>query len=256
MAQPHPVEVLLRPPVELYTSGVCLAAAVLCLFAPWSLALSPLLGLAAALGFLAFGTLRFCDAWAIIRYQRNIRRIPRYVMASRDIPVSQQRLFLGRGFRWDQRHTHRLMQTYRPEFRHHVEPTSLYRMARRLEEQLEDAPFPLSLLPRATSWDHALNPVRPLPPVGGLPRLHGIEPREIDVSLPLGERVGHTLVLGTTRVGKTRLAELFITQDIRRKTQGDHEVVIVFDPKGDADLLKRVYVEAKRAGREGEFYVF
>ena len=29
-------------------------------------------------------------------------------------------------------------------------------------------------------------------------------------SLPLGERVGHTLVLGTTRVGKNRLAELFM----------------------------------------------
>jgi hypothetical protein len=48
-------------------------------------------------------------------------------------------------------------------------------------------------------------------------------------------------VLGTTRVGKTRLAELFITQDIRRQnTAGEHEVVIVFDPKGDADLLKRM----------------
>ena len=33
-------------------------------------------------------------------------------------------------------------------------------------------------------------------------------------------------------------------------------MVIVIDPKGDADLLNRVYVEAKRAGREGEFYVF
>jgi len=63
-------------------------------------------------------------------------------------------------------------------------------------------------------------------------------------------------VLGTTRVGKTRLAELCITQDIRRKINGEHEVVIVFDPKGDADLLKRMYVETKRAGREGEFYVF
>lgn len=89
-----------------------------------------------------------------------------------------------------------------------------------------------------------------------MPRLHGIEPHETDVTLPLGERVGHTLVLGTTRVGKTRLAELFITQDIRRKIHGEHEVVIVFDPKGDADLLKRMYVEARRAGREGEMYVF
>ena len=52
-------------------------------------------------------------------------------------------------------------------------------------------------------------------------------------------------------VGKTRLAELLITQDIRR---GD--VVIVFDPKGDADLLRRVYAEAKRAGRAQDFYLF
>jgi len=214
------------------------------------------LGLVGAVAFLSFGTIRFLDAWTILRYRRNIRRMPRYVMASRNVPVSQQRLFIGRGFRWDQRHTHRLMQTYRPEFRHYVEPPPVYRLARRLEERLEFAPFPLSWLARATAWDSPLNPVRPLPPVGGLPRLHGIEPHEIDVSLPLGERVGHTLVLGTTRVGKTRLAELFITQDIRRKTHGEHEVVIVFDPKGDADLLKRVYVEARHAGREGEFYVF
>ena len=44
---------------------------------------------------------------------------------------------------------------------------------------------------------------------------------------------GHSLVLGTTRVGKTRLAELFVTQDIRRRNAaGEHEVVIVIDPKG------------------------
>ena len=256
MAQSQAVEVLLRPAVELYTVAVCAGAAILCLVAPWSLALSPLLGLGSALAFLTFGALRFHDAWAILRYRRNIRRLPRYVMTSRDMPVSQQRLFVGRGFRWDQRHTHRLMQTYRPEFRRYVEPTVIYRAARRMEERLEFAPYPLSKLAKALAWDSPLNPARPLPPVGGMPRLHGIEPHEVDVTLPLAERVGHSLVLGTTRVGKTRLAELFITQDIRRKVNGQHEVVIVFDPKGDADLLKRMYVEAKRAGREGEFYVF
>ena len=66
--------------------------------------------------------------------------------------------------------------------------------------------------------------VAPLPPVGGKPALHAVEPQEQPVWMDLGERVGHTLVLGTTRVGKTRLAELLISQDIRR---GD--VVIVFD---------------------------
>src|SRR3546814_7405174 len=102
-----------------------------------------------------------------LRYRRNIRRLPRYLVTSRDVPVSQQRLFVGRGFRWEQRHTHRLMQTYRPEFRRYVEPTAIYRAARRLEERLEFAPFPVSTLARALAWDSPLNPARPLPPVGG-----------------------------------------------------------------------------------------
>ena len=257
MSGKQPVEVLLRPAVELYTVAACAGAAFLSLVAPWSLALSPSMGVGSALAFGAYGAIRYRDARVILRYRRNIRRLPRYVMTSKDVPVSQQRLFVGRGFLWEQKHTHRLMQTYRPEFRRYVEPTPAYRLARRLEERLEYAPFPLSRLSKLTGWDVPFNPVRPLPPVGGQPRLHGIEPEEMDVSLPLGERVGHSLVLGTTRVGKTRLAELFVTQDIRRvNAAGEHEVVIVIDPKGDADLLKRMYVEAKRAGREGEFYVF
>jgi len=257
MAQRYSIEVLLRPAVELYTVAVCAGAALVCLAAPWSLALSPLLGLGSALAFLGYGIIRLRDALVILRYRRNIRRLPRYVMTSREVPVSQQRLFIGKGFRWEQKHTHRLMQTYRPEFRRYVEPTATYRISRHLEERLEFAPFLVSKLAKVLAWDSPLNPARPLPPVGGMPRLHGIEPNEVDVFLPLPERVGHTLVLGTTRVGKTRLAELFITQDIRRRNAaGEHEVVIVFDPKGDADLLKRMYAEAKRAGRGGELYVF
>lgn len=205
MSGKQPVEVLLRPAVELYTVAACAGAAFLCLVAPWSLALSPAMGIGSALAFGAYGAIRYRDARIILRYRRNIRRLPRYVMTSKDVPVSQQRLFVGRGFLWEQKHTHRLMQTYRPEFRRYVEPTPAYRLTRRLEERLEFAPLPLSRLPKLTGWDAPFNPVRPLPPVGGLPRLHGIEPDEVDVSLPLGERVGHSLVLGTTRVTAVRL---------------------------------------------------
>ena len=261
MASTYTIESLLRPAVELYTVLVCVAAALLCVFAPWAFALTPLFGAVAATGFIALGFVRLRQAWVVLRYRRNIRRLPHYTMTSKDIPVSNERLFIGKGFRWTQKHTQRLMDTYLPKYAEYVEPTSIYRAARRLEERLEFAPFPLKMLSKVTTWNIALNPARPLPPVGGLPRLHGIEPHEGDISLPLGERVGHSLVLGTTRVGKTRLAELFITQDIRRtrrhRTQHlDREVVIVFDPKGDADLLKRMYIECKRAGRLDEFYVF
>lgn len=256
MTSTYTIESLLRPAVELYTVLVCVAAALLCVFAPRAFALTPLFGAVAATGFIALGFVRLRQAWVMLRYRRNIRRLPHYTMTSKDIPVSNERLFIGKGFRWTQKHTQRLMDTYLPKYAEYVEPTSIYRAARRLEERLEFAPFPLKLLSQITAWNIALNPARPLPPVGGLPRLHGIEPHEGDVSLPLGERVGHSLVLGTTRVGKTRLAELCITQDIRRAKHLDREVVIVFDPKGDADLLKRMYIECKRAGRLDEFYVF
>ena len=244
-------EVLLRPVVEVYSVVACLTCALLCFVAPWAVALSPKIGLSTAAVFLVFAGIRAHDAYNVIRYRRNIRRLPRYALTSRQIPVSKRSLFIGRGFKWEQRHTHRLMQTYRPQFRHFVEQPYLYQMARNIETRLEFAPKCFNWICRIISWDSAFNPVRPLPPVGGMPRLHGIEPLEQDVYLPLGERVGHTLVLGTTRVGKTRLAEVFVTQDIRRG-----EVCIFFDPKGDADLLIRMYIEAQRAGRANEFYVF
>jgi len=249
----HAMESKLRPAVELYTVAICIAAAVLCVYSPWAVALSPEIGLVAALAYALFGLIRLRQAWEVLRYRRNIRRLTRYELTSRQIPVSRKRLFMGRGFRWTRLHTQRLVEAQDPAVAHYVEQPTRYRLARGLERRLEHAPFPFSTLARATAWDSAFNPLRPLPPVGGSPLLHGVEPDETEVCLPLGERVGHTLVLGTTRVGKTRLAELYITQDIHRV---EHEVVIVFDPKGDADLLKRMYVEAKRAGREKEFYVF
>ncbi|NWL48742.1 conjugative coupling factor TraD, PFGI-1 class [Pseudomonas hunanensis] len=249
----HAMESLLRPAVELYTVGICAGAGALCLHSPWAVALSPEVGAGMALAYTAFGLKRLNEARIVLRYRRNIRRLPRYSLTSRQIPVSSKRLFMGRGFRWSRLHTQRLLEAQDPALARYVNQPAAYQWARHLEHLLEKAPPGLSLLPRMTAWDSPLNPVRPLPPVGGSPLLHGVEPNEQEASLPLGERVGHTLVLGTTRVGKTRLAEVYITQDIHRPSQ---EVVIVFDPKGDADLLKRIYVEARRAGREHEFYVF
>src|SRR3546814_8270606 len=89
MAQPHAVEVLLRPAVELHTVAVCTGAAILCLVAPWSLALNPLLGLGSALAFLTFGAIRLRDAWAILRYRRNIRRLPRYLVTRSEEHTSE-----------------------------------------------------------------------------------------------------------------------------------------------------------------------
>jgi conjugative coupling factor TraD (TOL family) len=245
-----PLEGLLRPPVEWWSAVTAGSAAAVLLIAPGALMVPKAFGygLAAALGALA--AKRTAEGWRVLRYQRNLKRVPRYRLAATDIPVSRRKLFLGKGFRWTPRHTQRLRDCQRPWARPYIEPGRLYQLARRWEMAFERRPSlrPITKLLSADAW---WNPVRPLPPVGGKAILHGIEPNEDDAYLPLHERVGHTLVLGTTRVGKTRLAELLIAQDIRR---GD--VVFVFDPKGDADLMRRVVAEARRAGRANALSLF
>lgn len=248
MSNRYVIEALLRPAVELNTAVVAGMAAYVCVQAPWAVALAPSVSYVTASGFAVLSVVRARQGMKILRYRRNLTRLPRYVMSAGQIPVSRQRLFLGRGFRWTQKHTQRLQDTLRPEVAKYLQPGWLYQIARWLEMRTEHSAPGLGKLLRT---DSPLNPVRPLPPVGGNPVLHGIEPNEQDVWLTLLERVGHTIVYGTTRVGKTRLAELLVTQDIRRG-----EVTIVFDPKGDADLMKRVWAEAHRAGRGDALYIF
>lgn len=244
------MEALLRPPVELWSTCTAFAAGTLAWLAPGALMMPPGIALATGMTFFGFGLWRGSQAWRVLRYQRHMRRLPLYQLRAEQIPVSHHKLFLGRGFRWTQQHTQRLRDTLKPDVQRYVQPGALYQWARQKEVAWETIPL-LTLLARGLRSRSRWNPLAPLPAVGGKPALHAVEPHEQSVWMDLGERVGHTLVLGTTRVGKTRLAELLITQDIRR---GD--VVIVFDPKGDADLLRRIYAEAKRAGRLEDFYLF
>ncbi|PHM35867.1 conjugal transfer protein TraG [Xenorhabdus mauleonii] len=248
MSRRYVVEALLRPAVELNTALVAAVAAFVCIRAPWAIALAPSVSYVIGGSFAALAIVRTWQGIQVLRYRRNLRRLPRYQMSTKHIPVSHRQLFLGRGFRWQQKHTQRLQDTRRPEVERFVQPSQVYQLARAVERTTEYRWPILSVLLRK---DSPFNPVRPLPPVGGNPAIHGIEPQEADVFMDLRERVGHTLVMGTTRVGKTRLAELLITQDIRRG-----EVVIVFDPKGDADLLRRIWAEAHRAGRGNELSIF
>ncbi|EBY2753775.1 conjugative coupling factor TraD, PFGI-1 class [Salmonella enterica subsp. enterica serovar Kottbus] len=248
MSDRYVMEALLRPAVELNTAVAAGCAAFVCVSAPWAVALSPTVSYVTAGGFAVLSSIRARQGLRILRYRRNLKRLPRYVMTSRQVPVSRHRLFLGKGFMWEQKHLQRLLETRRPEVQAFLQPSLPYRLARATERWSE---YRIPALSQLLRTDSRLNPVRPLPPTGGNPAIHGVGPEERDVTMDLGERVGHMLVLGTTRVGKTRLAELLITQDIRRGN-----ITIVFDPKGDADLLKRIWAEAHRAGREDELSVF
>ncbi|WP_239056354.1 helicase HerA domain-containing protein [Helicobacter apodemus] len=58
-------------------------------------------------------------------------------------------------------------------------------------------------------------------------------------------RPNHTFVFGSTGVGKTRLLEGIMEQDIRK-----NQSVVIIDPKGDIALFSKMVQIAKECGRE------
>ncbi|RLB02041.1 MAG: conjugal transfer protein TraG [Deltaproteobacteria bacterium] len=60
-------------------------------------------------------------------------------------------------------------------------------------------------------------------------------------------RKGHLFCFGSTRIGKTRLIELMIEQDIQKGYS-----VVFFDPKGDIDIFSKIVQVAYEEGREEE----
>ena len=248
----YQVESLLRPKVEIYSFILALTMAAFCLLFRYQLMMPPIIAVAASLSFVIYALWRIKTYFKLARYQSQLTRLKRYVMKRSNVPVSKRELFLGKGFRWEQRHTQRLRDTLLPDNSAYLNPKQSLALAKSVALSAERFKY--------TRWlsdllcaDTILNPLRPLPPVGGRGEIHGVGMFEGEkmITMPLSERVGHTLVLGTTRVGKTRLAEILITQDILR---GD--TVIVIDPKGDADLLKAVYAASKQAGREDDLTIF
>lgn len=232
----HPIEALLRPPVEWTTTLAALSAAAIALAARDALLMTAAVarGFAAMMALLAL--VRFAQGYRVVRYQRGLNRPRRYRLDSDALIEPGEDLFLGRGFRWTATHTQRLWDVTRAVNRRYLEPGARYRLARRL-----DAWWP--------ALGHRL--AEPLPPRSGLVALHGVGGPEGDapIHLPAAERQGHLFYVGTTGVGKTRAAELAIARDIH-----SGHPVIVMDPKGDSALFRRMAGEARKAGRAFHFF--
>lgn len=80
--------------------------------------------------------------------------------------------------------------------------------------------------------------------------LHGLS-REEGISADLGLLEGHTLIVGATGVGKTRLFDLMISQAIMRG-----EPVIIIDPKGDHGLADNARRVCEFLGQSDRFVYF
>ncbi|PIP39024.1 MAG: conjugal transfer protein TraG [Desulfobacterales bacterium CG23_combo_of_CG06-09_8_20_14_all_51_8] len=67
------------------------------------------------------------------------------------------------------------------------------------------------------------------------------------ISLPDADRKGHLFGFGSTRIGKTRLIELMMEQDIRKGYS-----LVFFDPKGDIDIFSKIVQIAYEENRQDE----
>lgn len=134
--------------------------------------------------------------------------------------------YLGRGFRWTQHHAEVARQI-------------MFRSPGEIQGPPSWLPSPLL---------KAIQPPNYVPlkeDAIGVSWIHGLSTEEEELTLPIEALSGHSLIVGTTRAGKTRLYELLSAQIVNAG-----KILIIIDPKGDKDWEKRVREECKRAGRK------
>lgn len=241
----YPLENLLREPTEQYSCLICGVLALAVVLNPHFFLMTKVVGFYTGFCLGVFSFYRGIQAWRLKRYHRRLIKMPYYALSTSQVPISKDWLFIGRGFRWFPHHTQRLHQIKQIKNESFLQKGPLYRAVRNYCQRYEKA-----RLTQLVNYPSRFNPFKPDPPVGGSPFLHGLGDNEQSIYIPQEVRVGHTLVVGTTRVGKTRLASILINQDIRN---GD--AVIVVDPKGDLDLVRDMYSACNVAGRLPNFRI-
>ena len=195
-------------------------------------------------GICAFMALKKAPAaWRLYQIQKNLggRELTFITLPELQKMISKRKtdMWLGYGFEWEQRHVQRMYeiskrdwaqqeQRYREPwlrefYRKHIQDMRVPGMvnAGKQGQQFRIRGPVNTFLPRYKEPEPAM----------GKAWIHGIEPHEKTIYQPLKHIEGHTLIIGTTGAGKTRLFDLLISQCILRD-----ETVIIVDPKGDKEL--------------------
>ncbi|WP_194725539.1 conjugative transfer system coupling protein TraD [Noviherbaspirillum malthae] len=187
-----------------------------------------------ALGSITLTYMRGREALELYRFRSSVSSLRVETLTSEEaVAISKRHLqektkffWMGRGFRWTQRHAE-------------IARNLMYRNP----EEIVGAPAWLPSFVKRRITPPNMVPLKE--DLIGVPWIHGIEPKEEELKLPIEALPGHTLIVGTTRAGKTRLYELLTTQIVHK---GD--ILIVLDPKGDKDWENRLRRECEKAGRK------
>lgn len=237
-------ENLLRSPWEWMVALCALLLALLIALHPFLFALSQVTASAVAIAILLFALLRLVQGFKIFFYKKRLLKLKHFEMGTTDIPLSKKRLYLGQGFEWLPIHRQRLHLLSQVENQQYRKVSQLKQLVlNKAEKNPKGFSAMLTTLP--------LSPFKPLPPVGGKPYLHGVgSDEEKAIYIEESNRNSHTLVLGMTRVGKTRLMTILVNQDIR-----NGKPVAALDPKGDIELLIAMVEACIAAGRKDDLAI-
>ncbi|CAG2155399.1 conjugative transfer system coupling protein TraD [Cupriavidus numazuensis] len=186
------------------------------------------------LGMLA---LRSTQVWRALKFRMAIStkwltviQVDMLLGISTQMRKDEDSMFLGAGFEWTQKHCQiahdilRMPSSEIPGLPRWVPK----RVVKRVEQVFAPADSIADRSPQGKSW------------------IHGMEPRKMQVPFHYKAMPGHTSVSGTTGSGKTRTYEVISTQVIHQPD----DVLIIIDPKNDAEWVARVRKECERAGRK------
>ncbi|WP_020203518.1 conjugative transfer system coupling protein TraD [Cupriavidus sp. WS] len=209
----------------------------------WALALVllPLSGMPHAAYFALFCALmlaaRSAQVWGALKFRMAISTkwlsligIDELIAISIRMKGDIDSMYLGTGFEWTQKHCQiahdvlRMPSTEIPGL-----PKWLPHAATARVEQIFAPKNAIrDRLPQGQSW------------------IHGMEPAKAIVPFHYKAMPGHTLVAGTTGAGKTRTFEIISSQVIHSR----EDILVIIDPKSDAEWIARVKRECERAGRK------
>jgi conjugal transfer pilus assembly protein TraD len=223
------IENLYRQPYEAYAAaawgaaGVLTAGGAIATGVPWTI------GVAMTGTSFGLAAVRAWQTWRLLEAKFALAGQQFWLLPVHEldkaIARNGDRLWLGRGFRWQAKHTERAREIKRMDLEMVLPPKWLLRLVGKPHDDVE---------------------------IKGAPWIHGVEPNEHDVTIPWGHSEGNWSLFGTTGAGKTRLYELLAYQVIKR---GD--VLVVIDPKYDKDLgdtLRRACLAAGRPNAFGQFH--
>ena len=245
---PTDFEVIFRPNYEMKQVAVLVAGGLFYAVAPWFFSVPAEFLWLLSVVFWVFAFLRLPQALHIGRIHRCLLGKPLDCCTLEDLERlaksddRKDQMWLGKGFAWETKHTQRVHEILRTNWSSMVNDAKPNTF---LNHITKNVPFSSrdSLSRGKTAQTVAENM--------GQPWIHGIEPNETDVWQKMKHVEGHTLIVGTTGSGKTRMFDLLISQAILRG-----EPVFIIDPKGDEDLKMNAKRACEALGRKDFFLVF